>query len=175
MSLCAFTPTSDLLRSKSGASRIGRYVAHTTLSRVAKSGNLAERHAWLEWNLADPVNRQREIDSAIHTIRELAIPYFAVFDNPANVCSKLMRGELVGMDLMNMFDFVACFSSIAAAREVAVAYLSRRADLIDGYRERLKQFQQTGLPDHVPSGYVDVLAALSVRFDLGDLGAVAIA
>jgi hypothetical protein len=138
-------------------------------------GNLAEHPSWLEWNLADSRDRQAELQNAIGTIRELALPYFAEFNDPTNICAKLKRGELVGMDLMCMFDFAACFSSLAAARDVAARFLSRRPSLLEEYRERMNHFRHTGLPDGVPSGWVDQLAALSIRFDLGDLCDAAVA
>jgi hypothetical protein len=138
-------------------------------------GNLAERRSWLEWNLADPANRDAEVQSAIRTIRELALPYFAEFVEPANISAKLLRGDLAEMDLMCMFDFAACFSSLAAARDIAARFLARRPDLLEEYRERMAHFQHAGLPDGVPSGWVDQLAALSIRFELGDLGAAAVA
>jgi hypothetical protein len=131
-------------------------------------GILTNGRPWMEWNLADPAKRQSEIDRAVLTIRELAFPYFAVFEDPANICDRLKRGELIGMDLLNMFDFAACFSSLSAARDVAVRYLSRRLDFVDDYRKKMEQFRQKGLPDHVPSG-TEALAALSIRFGLGDL------
>lgn len=138
-------------------------------------GNLAEHPSWLEWNLANPQNREAEVQSAIGRIRELALAYFAEFEDPANIAAKLQRGELVGMDLMCMFDFAACFSSLAAARDVAARFLARRPDLVDEYRERMNHFRRAGLPDGVPSGWVDQLAALSIRFELGDLGGAAVA
>lgn len=137
-------------------------------------GNLAEHPSWLEWNLADPASREAEVQSAIRTIRELALPYFAEFVEPAKISAKLLRGELAEMDLMCMFDFAACFSSLAVARDIAARFLVRRPDLLNEYRERMKHFQQAGLPDGIPSGWVDQLASLSIRFELGDLGDAAV-
>ena len=72
-----------------------------------------------------------------------------------------------------MFNFMACFSSMDLARSIAERFLMRRPDIVEEYHERLNHFREVGLPDDVPSGWVDQLAAISIRYDLGDLGGAA--
>ena len=131
-------------------------------------GNLLEHPSWMKWNLANPANRQTEIGNAIKTVRDVALPFFSAFEDTSAVIERLRRGNIPSMGLLAAFGFAACFGSISIAREIAIAFLMRRPDLRDQYLEKFRTFELQGLPDDL-RGYAEVLGALSVRFQLGDL------
>lgn len=132
-------------------------------------GNLIPDHSWLEWNLANPESREGEIQSAVTAVRRLALPYFDRFDDVSKVCARLVMEDDPGMDLRRAFDYLACFCSLAAAREMCVRYLSQWPDLVDRYHKRVGEIERDGLPTWVPTGSVEALAMVSVRYGLGDV------
>src|SRR5262249_26533332 len=60
-------------------------------------GNLRAKPAWLEWNLAH--NRDKQIASAVETIRELVLPFFRRFDDLDALASVLAREEIPGFSI----------------------------------------------------------------------------
>jgi hypothetical protein len=96
-------------------------------------GYLDSHPSYLEWNLADIDTRDNEIENVINTIRRLIIPHFIQFEDPVRICEKLQEGEVEGMGLIDKFDFVACYSSLSAARRVIAKYFIQWPSLIDEY------------------------------------------
>ena len=132
-------------------------------------GNLIANHSWMEWELANRDEREMQIADAVETIRKIVIPYFELFEQTTQLCDHLQDHDLPGMDIWGAFDFVACFSSLPAARRTAVRFLERHTALVREYREEVEQIRKNRqLQVGWRGSYAKFLAAASIHFELGD-------
>ena len=132
-------------------------------------GNLQSDSAWLEWELADRRNRDEAINDAVSTIRQLAFPYFALFDDLPSLTSRLLIDDLPSMTIDCVIEFLMCFTNRQLARESATNFLKRHPDLIQSYRLDFQGYAERGLDSVYPSGYAKQLAFGSHAFEFGDL------
>lgn len=131
-------------------------------------GNLQPLARWLEWNLADPSRRDEVISEAIEAVRELALPYFARFENADELIPYLIDHDLPSMDLSRVIDFLLCFADEDSARRASVRFLERRPDLQADYQSERLRLAKEG-PHRRPSGYAQTLAYASLFLGLGEL------
>ena len=150
--------------------------AHPNLSmdrwdRVAggQIGNLAPRHSWMEWNLASPVDRDRQIADAIATIRRLALPYFALFEDVPSLVSRLTVEDIPSFNPDSVLDFLMGFGTPADALRAARRMLRRLPEAQQRYPAALAHFRDKGLPPHTTGHYGEVLAAATILFGFPDL------
>ncbi len=134
-------------------------------------GNLKTNFAWLEWELADPNNRDSAICDAVAAIEGLAIPYFGLFEDIPSLNSHLLDNELPSMEMNRAIEFLLCFSDQQTAKTAASNFLRRRPDLIQSYQQELQNYAERGLNSAHPSGYAKQLAFASHVFGFGDLAA----
>lgn len=136
-------------------------------------GNLVKPESWMEWNLALANQREDEIASAVTTIRDLAYPYFALFDNVATVRQLLIAGGLPSMWPSSALDFLMCYGSKDEALAFARRIFLGQEEVRDRYRQSLAEYQVRGLPPHQLAADGDVLAAATLLFGLPDLETLA--
>ena len=136
-------------------------------------GNLVRPESWMEWNMASEKQREAEVADAVAAIRELAYPYFAVFDDVAAVRARLIAEDVPSMWLSSALDFLMCFGSRDDALALARRVFLEKDDIQDRYRSSLAQYQTLGMPRHLLSAYGDVLAAATLVFGLPDLDTLA--
>ncbi len=132
-------------------------------------GNLQTDHCWLDWELANPRKREETIRSAIKAIEELALPYFAKFENLPSLFQLLVKEDMPAMTIDRVVEFLICFADQSTARLAAANFLKRRTDLIQAYRQSYAQYTEIGLDSKHPSGYAEQLAFASHAFKFGDL------
>jgi hypothetical protein len=132
-------------------------------------GNLRKDTGWLEWNLADPNQRDQHIKSAIEKIREIIFPYFAVFEDVPTACQAFIDDDFPASWVMDIVDFLQCFGSPGQARQGALNFLTRHADLEGAYGRALDRFTTGGIPDRMLNVHAEALAAASIIYDFGDL------
>ena len=82
-------------------------------------GNLVARHSWMEWNLASPADRDRQIADAIATIRRIALPYFALFEDVPSLVARLTVEDIPSFKPASALDFLMAFATPAAALRAA--------------------------------------------------------
>jgi hypothetical protein len=136
-------------------------------------GNLQANHCWLDWELAEPINRDEAIRDAIKAIEELAFPYFAKFEELPPLFELLVKDDLPEMDIDRVVEFLMCFADQPTARLAAANFLKRRPDLLRAYRRDFERYTERGLDSDHPSGYAKKLAFASHVFRFGDLTAEA--
>jgi hypothetical protein len=132
-------------------------------------GNLQADQRWLEWELADPHNRNETIRDAITAIEELAFPYFAKFEDLPTLFHLLLEQDIPVMTIDRVIEFLMCFADQPTARRAAANFLKRRPDLVEAYQGEFEQFARTGLQSVFSSGYAKQLAFASHAFEFGDL------
>jgi hypothetical protein len=69
-------------------------------------GNLKADNSWLEWELAKPRKRDETIRDSIKAIEELAIPYFAKFEDLPSLVKTLVKEELPSMSIDRAIEFL---------------------------------------------------------------------
>ncbi len=132
-------------------------------------GNLQVKPCWLDWELADPHNRDETIRDAIKAIDELALPWFARFEELPSLFEYLLDRELPGMAIERAVEFLMCFADQTKARLAAANYLKRRPDLAEDYQREFKHYAKGGLKWDHPSGYPKLFGFMSHAFKFGNL------
>jgi hypothetical protein len=127
-------------------------------------GNLRTPSAWLEWNLA--VDRDAQIRRAVEQIRELAFPFFRLFENPDALASELTERQIPGIDLWRSIEFLLCFASREMAQRAIASFFKRRPELFSEYKDAVRRFAVEGVPDYLGSGYAKDLAKATIVFGL---------
>lgn len=134
-------------------------------------GNLVAEASWLEWNLAQTASRDRQIASAVATIKQLAYPYFAIFEDIPVLVRRLVAGTVPSMDMEDQLDSLLCFGSQADVKAAAVKIFQDQPGERDKYAKAVARFRTEGLP---PPNYKvaapgDAMAAATVTYNLTDL------
>lgn len=156
--------------------RVGLWIHGNVLQRSdyvagGQLGNLQENHCWLDWDLADATKRDEVIRDAIRAIEELALPYFAKFEDLPSLFKLLVNEDFPAMDIDRVVEFLMAFADQSTARLAAASFLKRRQDLVGAYRRDFERYSESGLDSQHPSGYAQKLAFASHAFRFGDLTA----
>jgi hypothetical protein len=127
-------------------------------------GNLLPSASWLEWNLAlDPA---REIDDAMQTIRNVALPYFKMSDDIGSLASRVTEGEVAGIHPVAGLELLLCFASRRAAEDSITAFFRRRPDLLPVYLQTLDRYRLEGVPAYYPNHSAKDLAKVTIVYGL---------
>ena len=121
-------------------------------------GNLLPQHSWMEWNLADPDSRAGLLSDAIATIRQIAFPYFAIFEDIPSLCQRLVAEELPSMRLPSAIEFLLCFGNKQMAESCLHRFLFAHPDILAQYHIELEQVRCSGIPQAQKTGYAIELA-----------------
>lgn len=101
-------------------------------------GNLQPNQSWMEWNLANPGRRAAVIADAVSAIRQIAFPFFALFENlPALITFLRSNSHIPGMDVEAAIRFLHCFSDPASAEEAGKAFLKERPEFLPKYKREV--------------------------------------
>jgi hypothetical protein len=141
----------------------GGSVVHASIGG-GQIGNLRVPTAWLEWNLA--VGREKQIVSAVHTIKELALPFFSLFDDTDKLTSRLTNSDVPGIGVVSAVEFLLCFASRHEAQDALSSFFKRRPDLHSEYLQFVEKYSLTGVPVFSQMGYAKDLAKATVVFGL---------
>ncbi|WP_231744084.1 hypothetical protein [Stieleria neptunia] len=132
-------------------------------------GNLTEETVFNDWNLADNDARNAVIANVNHSIANIALPYFAQFENLNTMIERVVITDVPSFTIDKVIDFLMCFSNAGTARMAAKNFLDRRPDLASNYRRDFARFAERGLDWRTPSGYASHLALASHLFEFGDV------
>lgn len=126
-------------------------------------GNLTADPTWLEWDFANPSCRAEEIDDAVRTIKRVALPFFALFDDPSHAVEQLVHYRALRETSLLEYALVAVGrdAAEAAGRE----YLRRNPVIRTRFDAAIKEFAAQGLPRFSGDTGRD-LAALALHADL---------
>lgn len=134
-------------------------------------GNLQKNHCWLDWDLADASRRVDVIRDAIRTIEELALPYFARFEDLPTLFTLLVNEDFPGTNIESLTAFLVRFADPSIARMAAANFLKRRPEFLESYRRDFQRYAKSGLDSRRPGNFAERLAYVSHAFKLGDLTA----
>jgi hypothetical protein len=125
---------------------------------------LGTSFALVQWELADPEDRDKTIADAVQFIREHVLTYFAMFDHPESLVTALAQREIPAFDLIPSVEFAYCFGCKASAQAVLDRFIRDRTDLqsaIDAEQSNPNPATLTS-----PGGYVQQVVFLRARYGL---------
>ena len=134
-------------------------------------GNLQADYSWMEWQLAKRRKRDETIRDAVKAIEELALPYFAKFENLPSLVKTLVKKEMPSMSIDRVIEFLMCFADQPTARLAAANFLRTRRELQGEYRDSYQKYGKNGIEDELAPGYPGDLALASHAYKFGDLTA----
>lgn len=90
---------------------------------------LGTRFAMVQWELADPQDREQTIQDAIQFIHSEVLPYFERFESVENLLAELATAAVPAFDLVPSVEFSCCFGGPAQAQATLDRFLRDRPDL----------------------------------------------
>lgn len=127
---------------------------------------LEQKHPMIEWELADPTDRNETVQDAVSFIRSSVLPYFAQFENPKNVIEKLRTSKINAFDVASSVEFTLCFGAKADAQAVVTRFLGERPDLRNAVEESLARLRERGFPSLFLTCYADQIAWVRLAYGL---------
>ncbi len=131
-------------------------------------GNLKTDASWITWELAEPERRDEVIRDAVAKMQELALPYFARFEDVASLIEFVVNNDLPAMPINCVIDLLLSLGKRQQARLAAERFLARHTHLRADYERELQSFSTAGI-HRQPSGYAQQLAFASQVFEFGPL------
>lgn len=125
---------------------------------------LSGTKAMVEWELAEPSDRERTIEDAIAFIRTDVLPYFEQFERPSELTEKLAESEVGAFDLAPSIEFALCFGGAARAQAVLDRFMRERTDLKEVIA--LAEAEGRPKPTHVPANYAETVAFVRRNYGL---------
>jgi hypothetical protein len=160
-----FSPTLKIWRQKTNARNQSDFVAGGQI------GNLVGHPSWLEWNLADASAREAMILDAVDTVRRIAYPYFAAFEDIPGLVRRLATGDLPALDFGNKLDILLCFGSQADLLETAAKLFQVKPEERIRFGDAVSRFREEGLPaaQLKLTAPGEILAAAAITYGLPGL------
>lgn len=126
-------------------------------------GNLLANPTWMEWDFANQETRQSEIRDAISAIRNIILPFFALFDDPHGAVELLVQRS--GLWPSSLIQYAKVAVGHEAAEAAGNSFLKCNPLIRQHYDEALARFKKDGLPTYRTDNGSD-LAAIAVANDL---------
>jgi hypothetical protein len=120
----------------------------------------------LEWELANPDQRQRTIDDAVDFIRSVVEPYLDQFNDPELALSAVHQHPINAFSVGDEIEFALCFGGLPAAQGVLDRFVAESPALHESIRRAVERATRDGLPEFAPTGYADVVAWTHVAYGL---------
>ena len=110
---------------------------------------IENKHAWVEWELADPKQRQATVEDAVTFLRSVVLPYFHGFEDPVAVLSEIEQGRSFNAFTMeNQIDLALCFGRRDLAQRVLDIHVAAGGpDLQRSIRRALDKIKREGMDD----------------------------
>jgi len=114
------------------------------LITAGQIGNLQAKPKWLEFNLANPQRRDRDISDVVELIQTIALPYLERFSRSHEVIAGLISGTMPWWWEPSALEYVACFGTRSQARELLVRYIQMRPGTRKGVSRPDRRLSETG-------------------------------
>ena len=125
---------------------------------------LGNKFALVQWELADPADREKTILDSIAFIHDEVLPYFAQFADPKALIMSLAEASIPAFDLVPSVEFAYCFGSEAHAQAVLNRFVRDRPDLHEAIASEQANPAASALLR--PSGYAQQVVFLRSRHQL---------
>jgi hypothetical protein len=129
-------------------------------------GNLRSPAKWIQFNLANPHTRTKVVAEAAKLIDTVALPYFELFKNPAEVIARLLDSSMPWTWEPSALEYVCCFGSKDQALQLLDRLINdspaRRAE----YHGQLLRYRSDGLSEVWDSKAASRLAKAAIILGL---------
>ena len=136
-------------------------------------GNLRSPAMWVEFNLANPYTRTEVITEARRLIDTVALSYFDLFKNPADVVARLLDGSMPWTWEASALEYVCCFGSMEQALQLLNRFINESPSRAAEYRDALLRYRSDGTPEvwdsRAPARLAKAAIILGLDGRLGDL------
>jgi hypothetical protein len=112
---------------------------------TAQLGNLREPSTLLDWNLSAASHRTARVAEIVEAIHEIAVPYFAEFEDELSLVERLMKGGFLRCEGLAPVEWLLATNRREAAEEHGVAVLSRYSWARRGFDDKMRQYVRSGL------------------------------
>ena len=126
-----------------------------------------QKHSMIEWDQADPGDRNETIQDAVNFIRSTVLPYFVQFENQKNVLEKLRVSQVKAFEVASAVEFALCFGNTCEAQAIVARFIGERPDLHAAIEDSLQKLKLHGFPSLFPTAYADQIAWVRLAYDLG--------
>lgn len=140
--------------------RKGRYAGTIVGAQI---GNLASPPAWMEWDFADKASRQSQVDDAVAAIRQIILPFFAMFEDPARSVSILIHHPLLCQE--SLLEYAMSNINQEAAETAGRSFLRNNPEIQKRFERAFAEFTERGVPRYSSDVGSD-LAALAIATNL---------
>ena len=106
------------------------------------------KHVILQWEFADPVDRNATIADATAFIRSIVLPWFKHFEDPTTLLADIEdRWPIKLLDFKDQLDVAYCFGGRDSAQRVLNRHIAAHPELHDSVRRALNLISDEGLDD----------------------------
>lgn len=124
------------------------------------------KQTMIQWDLANPNDREAVISDVIAFVRKEVFKYFQRFTDPGEVITALSTQEIGAFALSSSVEFALCFGNHEQAQRVLDRFLRQREDLRDEIQSVTERFRNEGFPDHMPSSFAEQVAWVRSSYNL---------
>ena len=120
--------------------------------------------AMVEWELADPSDRNATIEDAVAFIHTDVLPYFRQFERPSELIDSLAESEVGAFDLVPSVEFALCFGDAVRAQAVLDRFIRERPDLSEAVA--LAEAEGRPIAPYGPASYAEAVAFVRRSYNL---------
>lgn len=132
------------------------------------------------WNLVNPLERDRIVDQIVQAIENSVLPFFDKFQNPTLIKDELIKRKTrdLGMDDPSSFiEYAICFLSDEVAKLITISYLhlinETSTRIYKGLEDFVDAYENYSAMDldanHRPNGHANEVAYYTVKYGWGNI------
>lgn len=128
-------------------------------------GRLVADSTFFHWNLADPKQRAATIDDVVEHIKNIALPWFAKFEDYETFSQAAESDDIRCFEIHNEIDLRLLYEGQQSAARCIERWCQHHADQVPSILNNLELIKQTP-PAGVPSGWPRKIAVAVWRYRL---------
>jgi hypothetical protein len=129
-------------------------------------GNLRENRGWLEWELIDTVDAPAVERSVIGAVRNIALPWFALFEDEAQLAQLLESAKVPGCEGLTPIEWMLAVDRRRSAERHGTALLASAKWNRRAYEHELIRLSVEGIDAGPTFGVGEGLAYANVAYGL---------
>jgi hypothetical protein len=123
---------------------------------------LGSGHVMLEWELANPEDRQQTIEDAIAFVQSDVLPYFRFFESPESLTGALAQGEIPALDPLQAVECGIFFGTADLGQRILDRFIEQRPFLA----KEIAAAELLPESPYGPSNYAETVVFLRRTFHL---------
>jgi hypothetical protein len=141
----------------------GRAAPSSGVFAGGQIGNLRRPSSWMEWDFADPAQREDTMEDLVLAIREIIFPFFAASSEPISALRSALEAEPAA--LVRTVEFAQAHFGKDEAERVVSHFLAKWPGMRESFFSAAEVYRRDGVPMGMRGGASD-LAAIVVFLGL---------